>query len=70
MVNYRVHCTDLYGEYGISAFENEQTIICIERITNNRIDMEQLADMCNELELELCHLNDVIEDYLTDFRIG
>jgi len=25
--------------------------------------------MCNELELELCQLDDIIEDYLTDFTL-
>ena len=32
-------------------------------------EMTELVEMCNELELELCQLDDIIEDYLTDFTL-
>ena len=71
MVIYKVNCikNDTHEEYGINAFEDGLLKKSVEGITDVYGDTAQLSDMCNELELEICHLDDVIEDYLTDFRI-
>lgn len=57
------------SEYGIDAFEGQQLIKSVANITDNKADILKLIEMCNELQLELCHLDDIIEDYLTDFCI-
>lgn len=37
----------------------------VHDITPDREALEALAALCNELELSLCHLDDVIEDFLS-----
>ncbi|MCH5297576.1 MAG: hypothetical protein J1E85_07890 [Ruminococcus sp.] len=71
MVIYKINCikNNTYKEFGIDAFENGLLIKSVEGITDIFDDITQLKDMCNELEIEICHLDDIIEDYLTDFRI-
>lgn len=41
----------------------------VSGISESFREMTELVEMCNELELELCQLDDVIEDYLTDFTL-
>ena len=69
MITYQVSCFERSGEYGIDAIEDGRVVKSTAGITKNREDMQRLADMCNRLKLELCHLDDVVEDYLTDFCI-
>lgn len=33
-------------------------------VTTNREDMERLVSLCNELQLDAIHIEDVIEDFL------
>lgn len=71
MVIYKINYlkNDTHPEFGIDAFENGLLIKSIEGITDIYNDIVCLNDMCNELEIEICHLDDIIEDYLTDFCI-
>lgn len=71
MTIYEVSCvkTHLNDEFGINAFNDGKLVKSVDRITDCKEDMEHLADLCNNLEIELCHLDDIIEDYLTDFCI-
>ncbi len=71
MIIYKLSCINCQNkdEFGINAFENGMLVKSVERITENKTDMEKLVDMCNELKIELCHLDYVIEDYLTDFSL-
>lgn len=71
MVIYKINCFKnvTNSKFGIDAFENGMLIKSVEGITDIFEDITQIKDMCNELEIEICHLDDIIEDYLTDFRI-
>lgn len=71
MVTYKINYfkNDTHSEFGIDAFEDGLLIKSVGGITDVFSDITRLRDMCNELEIEICHLDDIIEDYLTDFRI-
>lgn len=71
MIQYEKNVNRNNGDvgYGIDAILNNKIVKCIDNITDDKDDIEKIVALCNELELELCHLNDVIEDYLTDFSI-
>ncbi|MEE0913089.1 MAG: DUF6514 family protein [Ruminococcus sp.] len=58
-----------HAEYGIEAYDGNILLKSIDSITDSRSDIEKIASLCNELKIELCHLEDIIEDYLTDFSI-
>ncbi len=64
-LNCIVKCSHL--EYGIDVLHNGELIKSICSITDNKDDMVELKNICNEAKLELCHLENIIEDYLTDF---
>ncbi len=38
-------------------------------LTDSRLSAEALVRLLNELMVEPCHFEDIIEDYLTDFTI-
>lgn len=66
-------------EYFVLEDETEGTIaygvalrgstLAAPRLTNSRADAAQLARLLNELQIEPCHFEDIVEDYLTDFRV-
>lgn len=66
-INYVEHSS--YNEYGIDAFSNGHLVRSISCITENADDAGKLVDLLNDLEIDLCHFDDIIEDYLTDFCI-
>ena len=55
-----------YIAFGICAYETngdkQEKVACVSDVFLNREVAEKLVDMCNELELEIIHLMDVIED--------
>ena len=55
-------------EYGL-AFCGAEERLEVPLLTACREDIEALAALLNELEVEPCHFEDVIEDYLTDFTV-
>lgn len=57
------------NEFGIDAFDDGKKIKSVCGITNLKTDAEKLVNLFNELNIELCHFEDIIEDYLTDFEI-
>ena len=65
MITYKLNHTpeDGFNTFGISAFCGKKLIKSVSGIS------ESFREMCNELELELCQLDDIIEDYLTDFTL-
>lgn len=71
MVYYKINCLkkDTGEEFGIDAFKNGVLLKSVDSITDIFDDIISIRDMCNELEIEICHLDDIIEDYLTDFCI-
>lgn len=67
MIFYKTNHND--DEYGIDAFDDGKLVENICGITDIKADAEKLVNLFNELEIELCHFDDIIEDYLTDFEI-
>lgn len=63
------HTLDDKTEYGIVLVSENAVQKSAPRLTENKDDMEALARMLNELEVEPCHFEDIIEDYLTDFSV-
>ena len=55
--------------YGVALFVGGVMTKSAPCISGRRSDMEQLAELLNGLEIEPCHFEDIIEDYLTDFTI-
>ena len=57
--------------YGIAVYadadiDGTATVIAsVHDITSDRERLSALVDACNRLELSLCHLSDVVEDFLT-----
>ncbi len=71
MVEYKINVAEFYSDrhYGIDIFSCGKLIKSIDQITKNYNDIILLVNMCNELEIEPCHFDDILEDYLTDFRV-
>ena len=71
MVEYKTNCVKYCSEtdYGIDVFIRGRLVKTINGITKNYNDIILLVNMCNELEIELGHIDDIIEDYLTDFCV-
>ena len=59
----------LNDEFGIDAFNDGNLVKSVYGITDLTEDAERLMKLLNELSIELCHFEDIIEDYLTDFEI-
>ena len=63
--------TERRVSYGIAAYADAEdgtaTIVAsVHDITADRHALSELVELCNRLELSLLHLDDVIEDFLTD----
>ncbi len=71
MVEYKLNIAEYYSDchYGIDIFSCGKLIKSIDKITKNYNDIILLVNMCNELKIEPCHFDDILEDYLTDFRV-
>lgn len=54
--------------FGIEA-ETDGGCLRFECVTADRAAMETLVGLCNEYQLDSCHLEDILEDFLTDFCI-
>ena len=40
-----------------------------EEIAENKTKIEQLTALLNDLSVEPCHFENVVEDFLTDFEV-
>ncbi len=56
-------------EYGIMAIDDSGEKLLIDSIAENKSDVKLLCEMLTELDVELCHFENIVEDYLTDFCI-
>lgn len=70
--HYSITVTELYDDklkqlaiYGIEYSNGERTLV-IEDITTDYERLKRLINLCNELELEVSQLNDVVEDFLSE----
>lgn len=51
--------------YGIAATDSDGNVSAERHgIISDKPKAENLVNLCNESKLELCHLSDVIEDFL------
>lgn len=71
MLTYRIICkkSEEKENYGIAACLDGAVVKSIPDISPDKEDIAKIVEMCNELEIELCHFEDIVEDYLTDFCI-
>lgn len=71
MIKYKINCGLFeYGQgFGIDVMCNNMSVKQIFDITDDKQQIEELVKMCNHLNVEPCHLDDIVEDYLTDFCI-
>ena len=55
--------------YGIEVYENDATapIMVLKDVFTRQSQAEELAELCNRLELDPIHLTDVVEDLLISF---
>ena len=69
-MSYRMISDDPPEEaYGIVLITDGRIIAGIPGISDNKDEVESLTRLLNELKVEPCHFEDVVEDYLTDFTI-
>lgn len=69
MASYKMtESEDCECRYGIEAQSGKRSLR-YDCVTSDRAAMEALVGLCNENNLEICHLGDVLEDFLTDFCI-
>jgi len=69
-IHYEINETDLVVSeesvisYGISCIEGEKLVSKVQDLSPNKAEIEKLVNLCNELKLEPCHLNDIAEDFI------
>ena len=54
--------------YGVVWKDDDQTL-CYNAITDNKEELQALVLLCNQLQLDKCQLEDVLDDFLTDHRV-
>lgn len=58
-----------YNSYGICAYQtelgNERMIACFYDVFAERNKAEELVELCNSMDLDPIHLEDVVEDALS-----
>lgn len=72
MINYKLREDVLalneqsYKTYGIDVLDTKtkEILKSVEDISLDKSPLEELISLCNELELDTVHLEDVIEDFL------
>ena len=54
--------------YGVRWIAGSQSI-CYDAITDNKDELQALVLLCNRLRLDTNQLEDVLDDFLTDFHV-
>ncbi len=49
---------------GIAAYEDGDMVACIQDITPDHQEAEQLAALLNQSQVSLVHFHDIVEDYV------
>ena len=57
------HITAGGTSYGVTGTDNRTTVTYAD-VTDKKDELERLVLLCNELSLDLCQLEDVLEDFL------
>lgn len=74
MLNFSVICTkdNLDGNfccnYGIEIISNDTVIRRVEDITFSKEKITVFADACNRCQISPIHFDDVLENFLSDFK--
>lgn len=55
--------------YGIKILTKDLRVVTYENISNQKNELEQLVNLCNDLDVDLCHIEDILDDFMTDFCI-
>ena len=65
MANYYLttHITAGGTSYGVTGTDNHIAVTYAD-VTDKKDELERLVLLCNELSLDLCQLEDVLEDFL------
>ncbi len=71
MTEYRITATKEASQvkYGVTAYIMREPVRTIPDVFQSLEDAQNVVELLNAAEVELCHLEDIIEDYLTDFSI-
>lgn len=54
--------------YGLDVFNQKELLRRYTNISDNQTEITKLIGLCNSLDIEECHIDDIIEDFLTDFK--
>ena len=54
--------------YGV-AWKDDCHTLCYNAITDNKDELQALVLLCNRLRLDTNQLEDVLDDFLTDFHV-
>ena len=54
--------------YGVRWIAGNRSI-CYDAITDDKDELQQLVLLCNRLQLDTNQLEDVLDDFLTDFHV-
>lgn len=54
--------------YGVRWIADSQSL-CYDAITDNKDELQALVLLCNRLSLDKNQLEDVLDDFLTDFHV-
>ena len=70
MLQFRINISlnNNKSSYGINVTDGEQTVRQYADITDNFGELNKLCELCNSLVIDKCHIDDIIEDFLTDFK--
>ena len=70
MLQFRINISlnNNNSSYVINVTDGEQTVRQYADITDNFSELNKLCELCNSLDIEECHIDDIIEDFLTDFK--
>ncbi len=55
--------------YGISITDKNGICGKIEDISPDKAEMEKLVSLCNELQLDPIHLEDIVDDFLSTLTV-
>lgn len=56
-------------DYGITVLSKDLSAVEYPNISDRKNELEQLVNLCNSLEVEQCHFEEILDDFLTDFSI-
>lgn len=65
-INSYVNKSDTF--YGIDILKSEHLIRQYVNISQKSDEIIKLVELCNSLDIEECHIDDIIDDFLTDFK--